>query len=85
MAMKSLKFKKSNFDGMPEESVVLKFPEMTLTVFKGGKKVYAEILKGKHRTTFEGEVDDPEADIRASVEKVMAKLNQVVQITKMDK
>ena len=85
MDFDSIRFKKSNFEGMPENSVVLKFPTMTLTIFQSKKKIYAELLEKNRRVSFEGQSEDPEAEIRESVNKVMAKLKQVITITKMNK
>ncbi len=85
MVIDAIRFEKSNFEGMPEKSVVFKFPKLTLTIFQSRKKIYAELLEGNRRITFEGRPEDPEAEIQASVDKVMAKLNQVITLTKMNK
>ncbi|MBR9681894.1 MAG: hypothetical protein GOV00_03805 [Candidatus Altiarchaeota archaeon] len=85
MTLNTIKFKKSGFEGMPDNSVVLQFPDTTITIFKSKKHIYAEVLEKKRRVTYEGTLEDSEAEIKASVEKVMAKLNQIVTITKMNK
>jgi|GEM_PF-5895257 len=74
-----------NFEGLPATSVVFKFPDMSVTIFRSGNRICGEILKKKKRQTFIGKPEDPEEDIRQAVEKVMAKLNQVVTITQTNK
>ena len=83
--IKVVKFQEADFQGFPDDSVVFRFPKMSVTVFRSGGKIFGEILRGKKRQTFEGQLEDPKEEIQAAVDKVMAQLNQVVTITKMDK
>ena len=83
--IKELLFEPASFEGLPEDSVILKFPTMSITVFQGGKQVFAEVLKKSSRKTFKGVVADSDRQVSDAVEKVMQKLSQVVTITKRNK
>lgn len=83
--IKTLGFEKADFEGTPEESIILKFPKLSITIFQSKGRVFAETLKGKRRQTYEGKLEDSEKDIQAAVQEVMKKLDQVVSITKMNK
>ena len=85
MAVNVIKFKKADFEGTPDDSVVLEFPNKTVTVFKSNNKIYAEILQQKKRISYEGTVQNADVELKKIVEKVMSKMNQIVTITKMNK
>lgn len=85
MAVKIIKFKKADLEGTPDDSIVLEFPNNTVTVFKSNNRIYAEVLQRKKRISYEGIIQNADLELKKIVEKVMSKMNQIVTITKMNK
>lgn len=78
--MEELVFSPKVLEGSPEESFVLKFPQLTVSLMFSKGKIFAELLEGDNRSTFEGEVKDSSKEFKEVVNKVMENLESVVHI-----
>ena len=75
--MEALEFKPSPVEGSPRKSVLLKFPDFSLSIIRTDSGIFAEIL-GEERKTFRAEKVD--VDVSGSVDRIMEKFFQIVEI-----
>ncbi|MBR9689289.1 MAG: hypothetical protein GOV01_00090 [Candidatus Altiarchaeota archaeon] len=75
-------FSPASLDVSPDNSVVFKFPKFTITLLDSKGKLYAEVLEKNSRKTFKCEVKDNSDELDAAVNKVMDKLNKIIEVNR---
>ncbi|MBR9681101.1 MAG: hypothetical protein GOU98_04765 [Candidatus Altiarchaeota archaeon] len=78
--MNEIVFLPASMDISPEDSVVLKFPKITISLVVNKGKIYAEVLEKSKRETYKGELKDNTKELEEVVSKVMEKIGSIIQI-----
>lgn len=78
--MKEIVFKPAVIETRPDHSFTLKFPNFTLSLLFNKGKMYAEVLEGTKRSSFESEVKDNQKEFDKVMEKVLKNMKSIVKI-----